>query len=146
MTMTWKWELVIYLWIAGIAGGAYFVAFLVNWLTGRKAEQLPKIATLIGVPLVGVGSLLLIVDLGEQLRAWHLFTRFKIGSPMNMGSWILLLSDSCSPSQTAGVTSGLPSTPSVERRFFLSRSSAVVVHGSWLRIKWGVDKRISSPS
>lgn len=91
MTMTWKWELVIYLWIAGIAGGAYFVAFVVNWLTGRKAEQLPKIALLVGVPLVLVGSLLLIVDLGEQLRAWHLFTTFKIGSPMNMGTWILTL-------------------------------------------------------
>ena len=91
MMLTWKWELVIYLWIAGVAGGAYFVAFLIDRFTGRKHEQLPKIAVFMGVPLVLLGSLLLVLDLGEQLRAWHLFTRFRLGSPMSMGSWILLL-------------------------------------------------------
>ncbi len=91
MLLTWKWELVIYLWIAGIAGGAYFSAFLINSITRGKYPQLPKIATFMGVPLVLLGSLLLVLDLGEQLRAWHLFTRFRLGSPMSMGSWILLL-------------------------------------------------------
>jgi formate-dependent nitrite reductase membrane component NrfD len=91
MVLTWKWELVIYLWAAGIAGGAYFSAFLINTITRGKYPQLPKIAAFVGVPLVLVGSLLLVVDLGEQLRAWHLFTRFRPGSPMSMGSWILLL-------------------------------------------------------
>jgi protein NrfD len=91
MVLTWKWELIIYLWIAGIAGGAYFSAFLINAVTRNKYPQLPKIATFMGVPLVLLGSLLLVVDLGEQLRAWHLFTRFRLGSPMSMGSWILLL-------------------------------------------------------
>src|SRR4030042_1380703 len=91
MVLTWKWELVIYLWIAGLAGGAYFSAFLINSITRGKYPQLPKIATFLGVPLVLLGSLLLVVDLGEQLRAWHLFTRFRLGSPMSMGSWILLL-------------------------------------------------------
>ncbi|NIN65558.1 MAG: hypothetical protein GTO63_12850, partial [Anaerolineae bacterium] len=28
---------------------------------------------------------------GEQLRAWHLFTRLRPGSAMSMGSWILLV-------------------------------------------------------
>ena len=91
MVLTWKWELVIYLWIAGIAGGAYFSAFMINTITRGKYPQLPKIAAFMGVPLVLLGSLLLVVDLGEQLRAWHLFTRFRLGSPMSMGSWILLL-------------------------------------------------------
>lgn len=91
MMLTWKWELVIYLWIAGVAGGAYFVAFLIDRFKGGKHEQLPKIAVFMGVPLVLLGSLLLVLDLGEQLRAWHLFTRFRPGSPMSMGSWILLL-------------------------------------------------------
>lgn len=91
MVLTWKWELVIYLWIAGIAGGAYFSAFMIDRITQGKYPQLPKIATFLGVPLVLLGSLLLVVDLGEQLRAWHLFTRVRLGSPMSMGSWILLL-------------------------------------------------------
>ena len=89
--MTWEWPLAVYLWIAGIAGGAYFAAFLMSRFTRGKHELLPKVAIFIGVPLVLLGSLLLVLDLGEQLRAWHLFTRFRIESPMSMGSWILLL-------------------------------------------------------
>jgi protein NrfD len=89
--LTWRWELVIYLWIAGVAGGAYFSAFLIDRFTRGKYPELPQVATFLGVPLVLLGSLLLVVDLGEQLRAWHLFTRFKLASPMSMGSWVLLL-------------------------------------------------------
>jgi len=88
--MTWEWPIAIDLWVAGIAGGAYFAAFVMNLFTGRKHELLLKVAVFISVPLVLLGSLLLVVDLGEQLRAWHLFTRFRLGSPMSMGSWILL--------------------------------------------------------
>jgi len=89
--MTWEWPLAVYLWIAGIAGGAYFAGFLMYRFTRGKHELLPKIAMFVGVPLVLLGSLLLVLDLGEQLRAWHLFTRFRVESPMSMGSWILLL-------------------------------------------------------
>lgn len=89
--MIWEWPLAVYLWLAGIAGGAYFAAFLMNRLTGEKYQLLPKIAMLLGVPLVLLGSLLLVLDLGERLRAWHLFTRFRLGSPMSIGSWVLLI-------------------------------------------------------
>jgi protein NrfD len=88
--MTWQWPLAVYLWIAGIAGGAYFSAFLIDRISRGKHELLLKIAMFLGVPLVLLGSVLLVLDLGEQLRAWHLFTGFRIGSPMSMGSWILL--------------------------------------------------------
>jgi formate-dependent nitrite reductase membrane component NrfD len=89
--MTWEWPIAIDLWVAGMAGGAYFAAFLIDRMSGRKYPSLPKIAMFLGVPLVLLGSLLLVVDLGEQLRAWHLFTRFRAGSAMSMGSWILLV-------------------------------------------------------
>jgi len=89
--MTWEWPIAIDLWVAGMAGGAYFAAFLMHHLSGRRHGLLPKIAMFLGVPLVLLGSLLLVVDLGEQLRAWHLFTRLRVGSAMSMGSWILLI-------------------------------------------------------
>lgn len=91
MMLTWKLETAIYLWIAGVAGGMYFTAFLMNRITRGRHELLPKVAMFLGVPLVLLGSLLLVLDLGEQLRAWHLFTRLRVGSPMSMGSWILLV-------------------------------------------------------
>lgn len=91
MVLTWKLELAVYLWIAGVGGGAYFAGFLIDRFSRGRHEILPKIAMFLSVPLVLIGSLLLVLDLGEQLRAWHLFTRFRPESPMSLGSWILLL-------------------------------------------------------
>jgi protein NrfD len=95
--MTWEWPLAVYLWIAGIAGGAYFAGFMMSRLRGGRYELLPKVAMLLGVPLVLLGSLLLVLDLGQQLRAWHLFFGVQpprlmllFYSPMSMGGWILL--------------------------------------------------------
>jgi formate-dependent nitrite reductase membrane component NrfD len=89
--MDWKWPIWVYLWAAGVAGGGYFAAFLANLFTGRKHKLLMQIATWAGLPLVLLGSLLLVFDLGNQIWAWHLFVRFLPASPMSLGSWILLI-------------------------------------------------------
>lgn len=89
--MVWKWEVAVYLWLAGLGGGAYFAAFLADRLSGGKYQEWVRFATYLGVPAALLGSLLLVMDLGQQIRAWHLFTGFKLVSPMSMGSWILLI-------------------------------------------------------
>jgi polysulfide reductase chain C len=89
--MVWEWPIWLYLFAAGVAGGGFFAAFLVNLFTSWKHEDLLKIATWIGVPLVGIGTLLLIVDLGNQLDFWHLVVRFLPVSAMSVGTWILIL-------------------------------------------------------
>lgn len=114
--MTWEWMIAIDLWVAGIAGGAYFAAFLVNRLSGGKHKEMVQWAVYVGVPLVLLGSMLLATDLGEPFRAWHLFVglqpsswmvasaqgaaslrawppylNFYPISPMSMGSWILFI-------------------------------------------------------
>jgi formate-dependent nitrite reductase membrane component NrfD len=88
-TLMWEWPIWVYLWAAGVAGGGYFAAFLADRFTGRKHKSLLQIATWIGVPLVGIGTLLLIVDLGNQLYFWHLLARFYPRSPMSIGTWLL---------------------------------------------------------
>lgn len=114
--MTWEWEIAVYLWIAGIAGGAYFASFLANRFSGGKHNELVQLATYVGVPLVLLGSLLLVLDLGKPFRASHLFVGLSPSSwlviptlgavslrawppslslypisPMSLGGWILLL-------------------------------------------------------
>lgn len=89
--MTWEWPTYIYLWVAGIAGGAYFAAFLADRFSGGRHKRLLRAAIISGVPLVLLGSLLLVLDLGEPYRGWHLFARFRLLSPMSMGSWILFV-------------------------------------------------------
>ncbi|UCB43430.1 MAG: polysulfide reductase NrfD [Dehalococcoidales bacterium] len=88
--MTWTALIWIYLWLAGMAGGAYLAAFAVNRFTGGKNEALLRMATVMGIPLAGIGALLLIFELGNPIRFWHLFTQFDVTSPMSMGTWILM--------------------------------------------------------
>jgi protein NrfD len=94
--MTWEWPIAIDLWVAGMGGGAFFAAFLIYRFTKGRQKPLMKVAMLVGLPLVLLGVLLLILDLGEQLRFWHLFVRpqppgvvFQPGSPMSIGTYIL---------------------------------------------------------
>ena len=89
--MAWSAPIWIYLWLAGMAGGGYFTAFLTDRFTGGKNKSLLRLSTYLGIPLAIIGVLLLIVDLGKPIRFWHLFTEFKVISPMSMGTWILLL-------------------------------------------------------
>jgi polysulfide reductase chain C len=100
--MVWGWPLIIDLWAAGVAGGGFFAAFLVDRFTGRKNKQLIRVATWVGVPLALLGVLLLVVDLGNQLWFWHLMVRFVPFSlvffpisPMSMGTWVLTLWSVC---------------------------------------------------
>ncbi len=88
--MAWSAPIWIYLWMAGMAGGAYFTAFLAERFTGVTDRKLLRLATYVGVPLAVIGVLLLVVDLGQPIRFWHLFTQFKVISPMSMGTWVLL--------------------------------------------------------
>ena len=89
--MAWSAPIWIYLWLAGMAGGGYFAAFLTDRFTGGKNKSLLRLSTYLGIPLAVIGVILLIVDLGKPIRFWHLFTEFKVTSPMSMGTWILLL-------------------------------------------------------
>ena len=89
--MTWGSPIWLYLWLAGMAGGAYLAAFLVDRFSGGQEKALLKLATLVGTPLAIIGVLLLIVDLGVPLRFWRLMVHFDFSSAMSMGTWILIV-------------------------------------------------------
>jgi len=88
--MPWNIPLWFDIWLAGIAGGAYFVAFLADRFSRGAYKNLFRLSVYVGVPLAIVGVLLLIIDLGTPIWAWHLFTQFQVTSVMSMGTWILL--------------------------------------------------------
>ena len=89
--MTWTALIWIYLWLAGMAGGAFLAAKAAGRFSGSKDDSLLRLATWLGVPLAGIGVLLLIFELGSPIWFWHLFTRFDVTSPMSMGTWILIV-------------------------------------------------------
>ena len=87
--MAWQWPIWIDLWAAGMAGGAYLVAFFINRFTGGANINLFRLAVYTGVPLAIIGVLLLVIDLGTPIWFWHLFVNFKPIAVMSMGTWTL---------------------------------------------------------
>ena len=94
----WRWLIILYFFLGGIAGGCYFVAVLMDF-AGRPAERpLARLGYLLAFPLVVVCGLLLIVDLGRPERFWHMLVQaatwrpmLKTYSPMSFGAWGLLV-------------------------------------------------------
>lgn len=74
----WGWKIAMYLFLAGVGAGAYAVGIISAYL---DYEIIPKIGVILGFPLVFIGTLFLITDLGVKFRALRVF--------MNPGtSWI----------------------------------------------------------
>jgi formate-dependent nitrite reductase membrane component NrfD len=90
---TWPWYYVaIYFFFGGIAAGAYLLAAL-TLVFGNPSEDRPLMrwATYLAAILVLICPLLLILDLGQELRFWRMLTQFKLLSPVSLGSWALLI-------------------------------------------------------
>lgn len=93
----WTWLVYLEMFVAGIAGGAYVAATILE-LSGRGGSRAARTAHLLGFPLMAIAGLLLIVDLGRPERFWHmavmnerLLPMLKPWSPMSLGTWLLLL-------------------------------------------------------
>ena len=93
----WRWLIIWYFFLGGIAGGCYFLAALID-LFGRPTDRpLARLGYRIALPTVVVCGILLIVDLGRPERFWHMMLQsetwrpmFKSYSPMSFGAWGLL--------------------------------------------------------
>jgi formate-dependent nitrite reductase membrane component NrfD len=96
MQTTWGWLPAIYLFLGGLGAGAFLVAAMMEW-TGEqyKHDFCPTslVGSTVGGPLLLLGTVLLIFDLGaglqEPWRIFYMFTHFR--SVMTWGVWILSL-------------------------------------------------------
>jgi formate-dependent nitrite reductase membrane component NrfD len=94
----WRWLIILYFFIGGLAGGCYFLAVLMD-LFGRPGDRrLARIGYLVAFPAVVVCGLLLTLDLTRPERFWHMLLQsgswrpmLKVYSPMSVGAWGLLL-------------------------------------------------------
>ncbi len=94
----WQWLIVGYFFLGGIAGGAYFLAVLMDLFGDPLDRPLARLGYLVAFPATVVCGLLLTVDLHRPLRFWHMLLQsetlrpmLKVWSPMSLGSWALLL-------------------------------------------------------
>ena len=96
----WQWWIVLYFFVAGIAGGSYTLATMLRLWGSPRDEATARIGFTWAFPLVVLCGIFLTVDLGQPLRFWHMLVNttpgsvglnWKPWSPISIGSWALLL-------------------------------------------------------
>src|SRR5712691_10064756 len=95
----WAWFIILYFFVGGLAGGAYFLAAVLDWF--GKPEDRPVVRTGFDIAAWGaiLSGLLLTIDLGRPLRFWHMLFQsenfpaimFKAWSPISFGAWAIML-------------------------------------------------------
>ena len=92
---TWTWEVPLYLFAGGIAGGAAALAAGAR-LVGN--DELARRATLVNLAAISASPALLASELGRPDRFLHMLRVVKPTSPMNIGTWVV---------SASGVASGV---------------------------------------
>lgn len=110
----WTWFIIPYFFVGGIAGGAYFLAALLEWF-GRPVDR-PVIRTGYSLAFWGaiISGALLTFDLGKPFRFWHMLFEsenfpnlmFKSWSPISFGAWAILLFGACAAVSWYGSRAG----------------------------------------
>ena len=105
----WRWFIVAYFFLGGLAGGSYFLATLMDRFGPEQDRPLVRLGYLVAFPLVCVCGFVLTVDLGRPERFWHMLVQsqtfrpmLKTFSPMSTGAWVLLLFSGCAFVSFAG--------------------------------------------
>jgi protein NrfD len=98
----WRWLIVAYFFLGGLAGGSYCIATLMDLVGKPRDRRLVRLGYLSAFPLVCLCGLVLTVDLGRPERFWHMLVQsetfrpmVKAYSPMSLGAWALLSFGGC---------------------------------------------------
>ena len=89
--IAWPWPIAVYLFLAGISGGAVAVALMLNFFR-HKTETTPiiKSASIIGLATILLGMLCLVLDLTNPLYFWRILVYYNPTSVMSIGGVLLL--------------------------------------------------------
>jgi formate-dependent nitrite reductase membrane component NrfD len=96
----WTWYILFYFFVAGLAGGAYFLATLLRHWGSPADEPVARLGMYVAFPATLICPILLTLDLTKPLRFWHMLVNttpdgfglnFKIWSPMSVGVWALVI-------------------------------------------------------
>jgi polysulfide reductase chain C len=96
----WTWYILLYFFLAGLAGGSYFLATVLRYWGTPADEPMARLGYYVALPVVAICPILLTLDLSSPLRFWHMLVNttpdefglnFNSGAPMSVGVWALLL-------------------------------------------------------
>lgn len=90
---TWTWQIPCYFFTGGVAGASSVLSLSAKLF---RNEKLARTSLYVSAVADAVSAPLLISDLGRPERFHHMLRVFKVTSPMNVGSWVLLVSGGAS--------------------------------------------------
>jgi formate-dependent nitrite reductase membrane component NrfD len=88
---TWNHEVAAYFFFGGISAGSALIASIAEVVGGERHKRLAHTAHYVSFAALLPCPPLLIDDLGTPSRFHHMLRIFKPSSPMNLGSWALIV-------------------------------------------------------
>ena len=91
----WIWTVPMYFYVGGVSGAALVLGGIARLIGGESLRPLVRKCHWIGFAGGGIGSALLIADLGRPERFLAMLRVFRVRSPMSVGSWVLAITPPC---------------------------------------------------
>ncbi|MBI4785805.1 MAG: polysulfide reductase NrfD [Chloroflexi bacterium] len=88
---TWGWEIALYLFVGGLVAGLMIFSGVMRLARPGRFSRALLVADLTGLPLLGIGMFLLLLDLSNKVNVWRFYTTFQVRSAMSWGAWVLLV-------------------------------------------------------
>ena len=83
----WKWQIVLYFFLGGMAGGSFLVSTLADLFNREKYRDLIRAGRYLSFVCILASPVLLIIDLGRPQRFYNMLRILKLRSVMSLGSW-----------------------------------------------------------
>lgn len=97
----WGWQIILYFFLGGIAGGSYLVTTLADLLRPNKEQTLIRAGRYLSFVCILISPILLIWDLGRPERFHHMLRVLKLRSVMSLGTWAISFFGLCCGLTTA---------------------------------------------
>lgn len=81
----------VYFYLTGLSAGSFIISTFAYGFGMLKFKPLGKIGVVMAVLLLIVAPMILLIDLAQPLRFWHLILYLRITSPITWGTFLLTL-------------------------------------------------------
>lgn len=92
---SWSWEIMLYFFLGGLAGGSFLVSTLADLLGSKQDATVVRTGRFLALICMLISPILLIKDLGRPERFHHMLRVLKLRSAMSLGTWALTIFGIC---------------------------------------------------